>query len=224
MTSRNRYGALSAAAALAAVVAIGVAFALARGADDSGEAVAHADPKAPAGAPSSPASNPEECRLKVTDAVLTLDKGFVSSLANRSVRIEAVPPARTVNARQIQLQTRASVDVSCDATTGVIGFRGGVRLRGEDGVLDLRRWRITAPDGALAAYLRPGDSTPINALRLDLQEAARSREGKVETIAAPLEMADGAVAVVNYAFGTGFRSRISSVGTVTLTAQRIEAA
>ena len=129
-----------------------------------------------------------------------------------------------VNARQIRLRTRVSVDVSCDATTGVVGLRGGVRLQGPDGAVDMRRWRITTKNRALAAYFRAGDRAPINALRLDLEEAARSRQGTFETITAPLEMADGAVAVVNHVFGTEFRSRISLVGTLTLTAERIEAA
>ncbi len=175
-------------------------------------------------APVSPASNPEVCRLKVTDAVLTLNRDFLAALGSKKVRIEAVAPAATPNARQIRLKTRVSVGVSCDTSTGVIGLRGGMRLQDRDTTVDIRRWRVTTKTGVLAAYFRARDRAPINAFRLALKDAVRSGRGKIETIAAPLEMADGGVAAINHAFGTEFRTRRSVVGTLTFTATRIEQA
>jgi len=224
MTSRQKYITLSAVAAVASLAAIGAAFSLARSGDDGSAVTTTVNAANAAGGPASAASDPELCRLKVTGAVLTLDNAFLSKLSDRDVRVEAVAPAVTSNSRQIELKTRVSVDVSCDTTTGVIGLRGGMRLQGSDATVDIRRWRIAARNGVLAAYFRARDKAPIKAFRLALRDSARSGRGKVETIAAPLEMADGGVAAINHAFGTEFRSGRSLVGTLTLTAERIEQA
>jgi hypothetical protein len=218
MTSRTRYGALSVAAGIAAVVALLLAAALLVGGDE-GDAPTGDLPRE---TPSSPASDPDVCRLKVTDAVLTLDRAFLAALDQRGVRVEAIAPASAAGAGRIHLRRRVSVDVSCDLTTGVIGLRGGVRLRGRDSVLDLRRLRITPADSRVAAYFRARSPAPVDAMRIDLEAAARSREGSAEIVVAPLVLAGAGRGAIDYAFGTSPRRDAAALGTLTLTSERIE--
>ena len=227
MEPGKRYALLSAAAALAAVAALAVAFVLARDDGDPEPAAGGTTTSATAPEPAStpppgPEADPERCRLKVVDAAVTFDSALLEDLAGRGVTVSAVAPATMDGERQVTLQPRVSVAVSCDLSTGVIGLRGGVRLAGSDGAVDMRRWRMVTETGRVAAYFGSVARAPIRALRVRVGDAVRSRSGGTETIAAPLAFAAGGVAATNLAFGTELRAGSSLLGTLTLTVERIE--
>lgn len=219
------------------MLALGAALVLARGTGDGGPAQSSqalavgADPVAPESATPDPdAGRPvEECRLKVIKAVVDIDPDLRDFFATKSAGIDATPPATLAENGRITLQPRVSVFVTCDLSSGVIGLRGGLKIKDltaavedQHASVDLRRWRISAPSGRIEASLSGIAKTRSYALHTPLRRAKRVRKGSIETINMPVRIAEGGAAVINHTFGTELRNRKTKLGTLRLTVERIE--
>lgn len=227
MATEKRYRLLSAIAGAAAVLALGASLILAQGGDTAGPdraTQAAAMDARPASSPTDPdAGRPvEECRLKVVKAVVDVDSDLRDLLEGASVRVGATAPATPINVSRVVLAPRVSVFVTCDLRQGVVGLRGGVSLSGDDETVDIRRWRVDTSSGRIEAYLSADGKAPSYALHASMKKAKRNRDGTRETINVPVRIAEGGAAVVNHAFGTGFRNRDTTFGTLRLTVERIE--
>ena len=183
-------------------------------------------PQTPAAATTESAA-PPSCALNVASVTLTLDPNVAADFLERRLIFETIAPGtELVAGTSTAPLLYTSRDVSCDLRRGFIGMRGGFRVRSESHEdvhlheVEFRRFRIELDTGELYAFFASTGAANVEALDLEVDEAAVSQDGARMTADVPIVLdEDGAVAL-NAALGTDFSGDELTLGTMTVTGTR----
>lgn len=218
---------------LTALIAIAVAtgILLANGGDDGSpspdeaSAASGADPTRTAEFAVEPvaSSDPEECRLEIRTAVFGPDPDTARAWAAAGVRLQPIAPATVAGTVSLALEVTSSMGIPCDASSGYVGTRGGMRFIVEDRVAEMRRVRLDLAAETLTSYAVSTGSEAVVSSPLTVVAAQRIEEGNEITIVMPLRSTPEFAEAMNGALGSELLSADSAFGTVTLVGEAIAA-
>lgn len=204
-------------------IALSIGLVLASGADD--DPPGPGDDRTASAATTSEAgvdlADLEQCRLAVRSAVLGPDPETVRSWSAAGIQIEPIAPASLVGGAAIATRVTSSTEIPCDATSGYIGTRGGMRFRLGDRVAELRRVRLDLAAGTMTIFTASTGFDGILSSDLPIRGADRVQQGSEVTIVVPLRSTPDFAGAANVALGTEIFRSSDTFGTFTLAGEMI---